>query len=322
MSVSTGIVNRQLGRSNLEVARFSLGTAALGGLYSSVDDSDADELIETALATGISYFDTAPQYGHGIAEVRLGRTLSGVDRSSFMLSTKVGRLIIDNPDGDTSKFVNAPPSDAVFAFDRDSIDESLARLGLDRIDLVYIHDPDDHADQALRESYPVLHELREQGVIRAIGVGMNQSSIPTRFIAETEIDAVLLAGRYTLLDQSGLVDLIPAARRNDVSIVIGGVFNSGILADPDNAPHFDYQSAPDASIARARALRVICERHATSLISAALAFPLREPAVATVLLGARSKAELDHLLEADIDVVPAELWEELAEEGLIDELDR
>ena len=319
-------MKRRLGYSTVEVGRFSLGTAALGGLYSPVDESDADELIATALAAKISYFDTAPQYGHGTSEVRLGRALDGIDRSSFMLSTKVGRLIIDNPEGDTGIFADAPPSDAIFAFDRDSIlrsiDESLARLGLDRIDVVYIHDPDDHADQAIRESYPVLHELRDEGVIGAIGVGMNQSSIPARFISETEIDAVLLAGRYTLLDQSGLTELIPAARSNGVSVVIGGVFNSGILADPDNAPHFDYQSAPDALIVRAHALRAVCERHETSLITAALAFPLREPSVATVLLGARSKAELDQLLEVDIDAVPAELWEELAEEGLIDELDR
>ena len=318
-------MSHQLGHSGLEVGPFSLGTAALGGLYSSVDDSDAEELIVAALGAGITYFDTAPQYGHGTAEVRLGRALAGVDRNSFLLSTKVGRLIIDNPEGDTGKFVDAPPSDAVFAFDRDSIlqsiEESLDRLGLDRIDVVYIHDPDDHADQAISESYPVLHELRDQGVISAIGVGMNQSSIPTRFIAETEIDIVLLAGRYTLLDQSGLVDLIPAARRNNVSIVIGGVFNSGILADPDNAPHFNYESAPDELIDRAKALRVVCERHGTSLMSAALAFPLREPSVGTVLLGARSTAELDQLLEIDIDAVPAGLWSELAEEGLIDELD-
>jgi len=188
--------------------------------------------------------------------------------------------------------------------------------------VVYIHDPDDHADQAISESYPVLHELRDQGVISAIGVGMNQSSVPARFIAETEIDVVLLAGRYTVLDQSGLADLIPAARQGNVSVVIGGVFNSGILADPDDTPHFDYQLAPEHWIRRARALRVICERHGISLISAALAFPLREPSVSTVLLGARSKAELDQLLAVDVDAVPADLWKELAAEGLIDEMDR
>lgn len=319
-------MNQRLGHSDIEISRFSVGTAALGGLYSSVDDSDADELISAALTAGISYFDTAPQYGHGTSEVRLGRALAGIDRNSFILSTKVGRLIIDNPNGDTGIFADAPPSDAVFAFDRDSIlrsiDDSLVRLGLDRIDVVYIHDPDDHADQAITESYPVLHELRDQGVISAIGIGMNQSSIPTRFVAETEIDVVLLAGRYTLLDQSGLAELIPAARHNDVSIVIGGVFNSGILADPDNAPHFNYQAAPDSLVARTQAIRVICERHETSLIAAALAFPLREPAVVTVLLGARSKAELDQLLEVDVDAMPTELWDELADEGFIDELDR
>ncbi len=248
-----GHVTKNLGASDVQVGRYSVGTAALGGLFTSVSDDDASDLVAAAFDAGISYFDTAPQYGHGLSERRLGRALAGLDRSSFTVATKVGRLVVDNPDAaGTEWFPDAPPSDMVFAFDRDSIlrsiDDSLQRLGLDRLDVVNIHDPDDFADQAIDESYPVLHELREQGVIRAIGVGMNQSEIPTRFVTETDIDSVLLAGRYTLLDQSALADLIPAARAAGVSVMIGGVFNSGILADPDHSPRYDYLPArPESS---------------------------------------------------------------------------
>jgi len=319
-------MTRRLGRSNVEVGRYSLGTAALGGLYTSVSDEGAADLVAAALQAGIDYFDTAPQYGHGVSEQRLGRALAGVDRDSVTVSTKVGRLVVDDPAGDTRWFADAPPSDVVFAFDRSSIlrsiEESLERLGCDRLDVVNIHDPDDYADQAIDESYPVLHELRRQGVIRAIGVGMNQSAIPTRFITETEIDLVLLAGRYTLLDQSSLADLIPAARSAGVSIIIGGVFNSGILANPDDSPHFNYLPAGDEIITRVHHLRDVCRDHDVELMQAALAFPHREPSVTSVLLGARSRGELEQSLAIDANAVPDELWDALAQEGLIHELDR
>lgn len=321
-------MTRRLGRSDVVVDRWSLGTAALGGLYTSVADDDADALVARAFERGVTYFDTAPQYGHGTAERRLGHALAGVDRHSYTLATKVGRLVDPDADGSTPWFADAPPSTMVFAFDRDSVlrslTESMDRLGLDRIDVVSIHDPDDHADQAIDEAYPVLHDLRAQGVIRAIGVGMNQSAVPTRFVHETEIDFVLLAGRYTLLDQSALSDLVPAARRAHVALVIGGVFNSGILADADPAsrpPTFDYRPAPAAVLERVDSLRRVCAAHDVDLARAALAFPFREPAVASVLLGARSAAELDANLEADADAIPAALWDDLAEQGLIHELD-
>lgn len=319
-------MTKQLGTSGIEVGRYSVGTAALGGLFTAVDDHDASDMVAAALEAGITYFDTAPQYGHGLSELRLGRALAGLDRDSFTIATKVGRLVVDNPDAvGTEWFPDAPPSDMVFAFDRDSIlqsiDESLQRLRLDRIDVVNIHDPDDFADQAIAESYPVLHDLRDQGVIRAIGVGMNQSAIPTRFVTETDIDAVLLAGRYTLLDQSATADLIPAARSAGVSVVIGGVFNSGILADPDNSPRFDYRPATPEVIARVHHIREMCRSHNVELIQAALAFALRERAVTSVLLGARNRAELERSLTIDVDAVPNDLWHDLAEEGLINELD-
>jgi len=315
----------KLGTANVAVDAVSLGTAALGGLYRSVPDADVASLFDTAFDAGISLFDTAPQYGHGKAEQRLGAHLSGRDRDSYKISTKVGRLVVDDPDADTGIFADANPSRLEFGYDRDSVlrslEESLVRLGLDRVDIALIHDPDDHADQAIEEAYPTLAELRDEGVVGAIGVGMNQSAIPTRFVEETDIDLVLLAGRYTLLDQTALDDLIPVARANDVSIMIGGVFNSGVLVDPDNAPMFNYGPASDDVVARANALAAVCARHDVPLAQAALAFPYREPSVVTVLLGARNGDELQQSLAMVQQGVPDELWTELREEGLIHELD-
>lgn len=316
----------QLGKSDVVVDRVSLGTAALGGLYRSVPDGDIAALFDVAFAAGISLFDTAPQYGHGKAEQRLGRHLKGRDRDSFTISTKVGRLVVDNPDGDTGIFADAEPSDVRFAFDRDSIlrslEESMSRLGTDRIDVALIHDPDDYADRAIGEAYPTLAQLRDEGVIRAIGVGMNQSAIPTRFVEETDIDLVLLAGRYTLLDQSALDDLIPAARRRNVSIMIGGVFNSGILVNPTvDTPMFNYAPAAVDVVERAKRLQEVCGRHDVELARAAVNFPFREPSVATLLLGARNGDELAQSLTMIDQGVPDDLWAELGEEGLINELD-
>ena len=318
-------VKKRLGQSDITVDPVALGTAALGGLFRSVSEADVDSLLDAAFDSGISLFDTAPQYGHGTAERRLGRCLEGRDRDSYLLSTKVGRLVVENPAGDTGIFADATPSDMVFAFDRDSIlrslEESLTRLRTDRVDIVLIHDPDDHPRQAIEEAYPALAELRSEGVVRAIGVGMNQSALPTRFVEETDIDVVLLAGRYTLLDQSGLDDLLPVARQRGVSIVIGGVFNSGILVDPIRSPMFDYRPAPAEVVARTRRLAEVCRRHDVELAQAALAFPLRESAVATVLLGARDGEELRQSRAMLDAAVPDDLWAELREEGLIRELD-
>lgn len=313
---------RTLGHSSVQVSRLSLGTAPLGGMYESVPDAVATELIGGALDAGLRYIDTAPHYGRGVAEERLAAVLPSRDRSTFVLSTKVGRLIVaaEGP-ADTSKFHDAKQTKAVLNFSaegvRRSIGDSLERLGLDRIDIVYIHDPDDFADQAIGEAYPVLHELRSQGVIAAIGLGMNQSAIPARFVRETDIDAVLLAGRYTLIDQTGQADLLPLAAERGVSIVIGGVYNSGILADPNPDAKFDYAAAPEHLIERAIAIKEVCGRHDVTLPAVAIQFPLAHPAVATVLTGSRSLAELEVNLEAFEAKIPSDLWEDLAETGLL-----
>ncbi|WP_020573331.1 aldo/keto reductase [Actinopolymorpha alba] len=310
----------RLGRSDVEVTRLGLGTAPLGGLFTHVEDDVAAAVVQASLDAGLTYVDTAPLYGHGVSERRVGAALADAGRSSYALSTKVGRLIVDNPDGASDGYADAPPSEAIYDYTADgirrSLEESLERLGMDAVDIVYIHDPDDHEEAALTTAYPVLHELRAQGVVGAIGVGMNQSRIPTRFVRETEIDAVLLAGRYTLLDQSGEADLLPACLDRGTSIVIGGVYNSGLLADPRPGATFNYVEAPAELVAQAQKLADICAEHGVPLKAAAIQFPLAHPAVATILTGARSVAELDENLAMMEYAIPDTLWDELAAAGV------
>ena len=306
---------RQVRRTGVELPAIGLGTAGLGGLYRSVADDEAHAVVRRALDAGVAYIDTAPQYGHGTAERRVGEALTGVARDAYIVSTKVGRLIVPRADGDTGIFADAPPSDAVFDFSRDGIlrsfEASLRRLQLDRVDVVLIHDPDDYEDQALREAYPVLDELRADGVVRAIGAGMNQTRVLERFVRETDVDLVLVAGRLTLLDREAASSLLPACLERDVAVVVGGVFNSGILADQGPDARYGYAPAGAEILERARALATTCTHHGVPLRAAALQFPLRHPAVTSVLVGPRSVGELDDCLSQLACQIPAELWAEL-----------
>jgi D-threo-aldose 1-dehydrogenase len=312
---------RRLGRSRVHVPPVGLGTAPLGGMYAHVEDDQAHDVVRSAVEAGVCYLDTAPQYGHGTAERRLGAALVALGGAEgVVLSTKVGRLVVprertgDAPPGE-GIFADAPPSDVVFDFSARGVEASLAasleRLGVDRVDVVYLHDPDDHADEALREAFPVLRRWRDEGVVGAIGVGMNQSAVPTRFVVESDPDVVLLAGRWSVLDRSGAADLLPACLERGVSVVVGGVFNSGLLADPRPGARFDYGEAPAALVARAQRLAAACDRYDVPLKAAALQFPFRHPAVACVLTGARSRAELTENLGLLDVAVPEPLWAEL-----------
>ncbi|MFF1510163.1 aldo/keto reductase [Streptomyces sp. NPDC058326] len=311
-----------LGTSDAWTTRLAFGAAGIGNLYRGVTDEEAARTLATAWDRGIRSFDTAPHYGLGLSERRLGAFLRDRPRDTYTVSTKVGRLLVPDPGatGDDLAHGFAVPAAhrRVWDFSADGVrralEASLARLGLDRVDTVYLHDPDDHAEQALREAYPALERLRAEGVVRAVGIGMNQTGLPTRFVTETDIDAVLLAGRYTLLDQSGLADLLPAARRRGVSVVAGGVFNSGLLADPRPGATYDYAEAPPETLRRAHRLREICERHGVPLRAAAARFPLGHPAVAGVLLGLRSADEAADAADMLGRDIPPALWDELRRE--------
>jgi D-threo-aldose 1-dehydrogenase len=291
-------------RGRLRPAGLGLGTAPLAGLYEPVDEATAHMTVERAWQLGIRFYDTAPYYGSGAAERRLGAALRGRPRDEFVVSTKVGRLL------------GAGASDwegAYFDFSYDgalrSLDESLARLGLDRIDVALVHDPDEHYEEARAGAFAALARLRDEGVVRAIGVGMNQTAMLCRFAREVDPDCFLVAGRYTALDRSADDELLPLCEERGIAIVAGGVFNSGILAGGDT---FDYAAAPADVVARVDRLRALCDRHDVPLAAAAVQFPLRHPAVVSVLVGCRSPEEVEEDVRlADLEV-PDALWEELA----------
>ncbi|MFD4259114.1 aldo/keto reductase [Streptomyces sp. NPDC058534] len=314
----------RLGRSAVRVSELSFGAAGIGNLFTPVTDDQAGQTVTAAWDAGVRYFDTAPHYGLGLSERRLGAALRDRPRDAYTLSTKVGRLL-EPADADgtdlAAGFAVPATHRRVWDFSADGIRRSLAdsleRLGLDRIDIAYLHDPDDHAEQALDEAYPALERLRGEGVLGAIGVGMNKAELLTRFVRETDVDAVLLAGRYSLLDQRGLAGLLPLAAYRGVAVVIGGVFNSGLLADPRPGATFDYATAPEDLVARALDLQAVCERHGVPLRAAALRFPFGHPAVASVLVGTRSAAEAEDAAALLHHPVPGALWAEIKERGLL-----
>lgn len=318
---------RQLGRSRTWVTALSFGAAAIGNLFTRVADQDAAAAVDAAWEAGIRSFDTAPHYGLGLSERRLGTALRGRPRDSFTLSTKVGRLLEPHPRwrGDDLAHGFAVPATHHRVWDftadgvRRSLEASLERLGLDRVDIVYLHDPDDHGEQALREAYPALERLRSAGVVDAIGIGMNQSAMPARFVRETDIDVVLLAGRYSLLDQSGLADLLPEAMRRGTSVVIGGVFNSGLLAAPRGGATYDYEPAPRPLLERARRLEAVCARYAVPLRTAAVRFAFGHPAVAGVLVGLRDAQQVSDVLREFDRTIPPAMWDDLRSAGLLGE---
>ncbi|MCI2419090.1 aldo/keto reductase [Saccharopolyspora sp. K220] len=318
---------RRLGGSAVPVSALGFGGAVIGNLYHAVDEDTALAAVAAAWDAGIRYFDTAPHYGLGLAERRLGRALAGRPRDELVVSTKVGRLLVPSPQRaglrDDAGFDVPADHERVWDFSADgvrrSLQASLQRLGLDRIDVVLLHDPDEHWEQAVGEAYPALHELRSQGVIGAIGVGMNQWQMLERFVTETDVDAVLLAGRYTLLEQSAVDSMLPMCLRRNVSVLAAGVFNGGVLATDEPGPEAMYDYAPAAPELRARVARMVevIHRHGASLPQVAMAFVAAHPAVTSVVVGARSADEVRSNAELFDRPVPAALWTELVAAGLV-----
>jgi D-threo-aldose 1-dehydrogenase len=326
---------RRVGRTDVEVTRLGFGGASIGGLYRPVPFDDAVATVERAWDLGIRHFDTAPLYGYGASERRVGSALAGRPRDTFVLSTKVGRLVMSGnaipPGADVDRQVfdgreNGAYTDLddrriVFDYSADgvrrSLDESLGRLGLDRIDIALIHDPDEHWAAAIGEAFPALARLRDEGVVRAIGVGMNQAPMLARFAREGDFDVFLLANRYTLLDQEALDEVLPLCVERGIGVMIGGVMNSGVLADPRPGSRFDYATAPAPILDRARRLAEVCARHDVALKAAAVQFPLGHPAVVSVIAGVRSIEHLDEYQDLLRTPIPVALWDDLRAEALI-----
>ncbi|TXI09136.1 MAG: aldo/keto reductase [Rhizobium sp.] len=322
---------RRLGSTNVSVSIFAFGGGPLGGIYRAISDSEAADMVAAALDTGVSYFDVAPLYGHGLAERRIGDGLRR-HRSQVVLSTKVGRLLMPSR-GKPASGIYADPLEfePVYDYSHDgvmrSLEDSLQRLGLSSVDIVYIHDVTKrwHGDDAQRRfaevmdgGYRALERLRGEGVIKAIGVGMNDDGGLARFAEAGNFDCFMLAGQYTLLDQSPLDHLFPICARRDISIVSAAPFNSGILATGTKGDaKFFYQSAPPEILERTRKIEAVCERHGVPLPAAALQFALGHPLVASVAAGSSSAAEVRQNVSYMTLPIPADFWGELKAEGLI-----
>ena len=312
-----------IGRTALQVSRLGLGGVALSGAPPATDphqatqEAEALALIQRSLAVGLNYLDTAPMYGVGRSEQRYGQALRGVARNSYVLSTKVGRVLQPGEPGSTQM---------AWAFDfsregiRGSFESSMERLGLEHVDILLIHDPDDYYQQALTEAVPVLMELRAHGLVTAIGAGMNQWEMELQFAKACDFNCFLLAGRYTLLDQTALPEFLPYCVEKHISIVAGGPYNSGILAvGPREGATFNYRAAAPEMMEKAGRINEVCVRHQVPLKAAALQFILAHPAIASVIPGARSVAEVEDNIRMVEYPIPADLWAELKHARLIAE---
>jgi D-threo-aldose 1-dehydrogenase len=313
----------------VEFGPLGFGAASIGNLYRAVSDEAAFEALNAAWDAGIRYFDTAPHYGLGLSERRLGAFLREKPRDEYVLSTKVGRLLVPNPDYHGGHDIAGGfdvPDELIRRFDpsadgvRQSLEDSLERMGLDRIDVLYLHDPDDYdLDRGLREGLPALAGLRDEGLVAEIGVGVNDAAVAARAVREGDLDLVMIAGRYTLLEQPALEELFPACAERGVRVVDAAVFNSGLLAtsDPGADAHYNYGAVPSETLAHARRLAQCCREFGVELPAAALQYPLRHPLVATVVVGTSRPEAVHENARRMAAAIPDELWTELEAQGLI-----
>ena len=328
---------RKIGKTRLEVSALGLGCASLGNLYRPITDAQAKKTARFALKSGLRYVDTAPYYGFGLSERRVGDVLRQERRDSFVLSTKVGRLLrpCASVDENTARYGFCSPMafEPMYDYSYDGVmrsyEDSLQRLGLNRIDILYIHDVGrvTHGDDSVRSfkiamdgGYKALDELRQSGRIRAFGLGVNECEICEEALECGDFDCFLLAGRYTLLEQDALNTFLPKCAQRNVSVVIGGVYNSGILAlgtKTERTLRYNYQPAPQAVIERVRRIEAVCDAFQVPLPAAALQFPLACPAVANVIVGMRSPRNVRRNLKLLSCPIPAELWQALRAEGLL-----
>jgi D-threo-aldose 1-dehydrogenase len=307
--------------------RIGLGCAPLANLYRPVSEEEAEATVAAAFDTadgGVTYLDTAPHYGLGLSEERLGRALAGRDRSSYVLSTKVGRRLRDLAPGEEPEgqgFTDVPARARVWDFSADGIratlEGSLARLGVDAVDIVYLHDVEDHLPEVYATGFPALAALRDEGVVGAIGFGMNHSDVLARLVTDLDVDVVLCAGRWTLLDGAAHADLLPACERRGTQVVVGGVYNSGLLADPRPGAPYDYAAAPPHLVERALAVAAVCADFGVPLRAAALHYPFTHPSVVSALVGAATPEEARDNAALAARPVPPSLWAALAARSLL-----
>ncbi len=319
------MIRRKIGRTALEVTEISFGAAALGGLYRACPRDQAMETLQAAWDSGIRYFDVAPWYGLGLAERHVGDFLRDKPDGSYVLSTKVGRLLRPVPTGTVPDYSYVDPLsfDADYDYSYDgimrSVDFSYARLGLNHMDILYVHDigaythgraaNERYLAQLLGSGLKALEQLKSSGAISAYGLGVNEIPVCLDVMRAAPIDCILLAGRYTLLDRSAVSELMPLCRETQTSLIIGGVFNSGILATgPVAGSNFDYMPATEEVLAKVSAMQAIAEKNGLPLAAPALQFPLRDPLVASVLIGTGKASSLDRNMENFAQVVPENVY--------------
>ena len=333
MPAANALAPRPLGRSGLPVSTLGFGGAPLGDLYARLDEAQAVATVEAAIAGGVTLIDTSPLYGHGLSEHRIGAALRRAGRDGLVLSTKIGRVAEPFAGrGDGSGYLGGLPHGMRFDYSYDgamrSLEQSALRLGVDRIDIVLIHDVDvwthgaemieQRFSEAMNGAYRALESLRASGAVRAIGVGVNEADICERFARAGDFDTMLLAGRYSLLEQPALASFMPLALEKGIGLMLGGVFNSGILATgPVAGAKYNYNPAPPEILARVGRIEIVCARHGVPLRRAALHFPLGPPAVASLVMGAVSPAEIADQITELSQPVPAALWAELKADGLL-----
>ena len=328
---------RRLGRTALSVTQFGFGTAPLAGFRTTIPERDAVETVEAAYDSGVRLFDSSPYYGYGRAELRMGAALRDRPRDDLVVSTKIGRWMTPVPRGQTIEGMRKgginhyPTFDYSYDGVHRSLEQSLLRLGMDRVDIVLVHDVDfwttgdkmvleDRFSDVMNGAYRALSDLRSQGVIGAIGVGLNEAEMSARFVRAGDFDCVLLAGRYTLLEQNSLDDFMPLCEKRGVSVILGGPLNSGVLATgARQGAKYDYNDAPAWVLNRVARVEEVCARHDTPIAAAALQFPLAHPAMAALIPGAVSRAEIQGNFALLRRPIPAALWDELRSLGLIDE---
>ncbi|WP_323119021.1 aldo/keto reductase [Burkholderia alba] len=328
-------VRRAVGTRGVTLTALGLGTAPIGGLYRDVSDADAQATVDAAWQAGIRYFDTAPHYGHTKAEHRLGAALRAYPRGEYVLSTKAGRRFVPRrtPDDGSEGWERPLPFEAIYDYTYDGIvrsfEDSQQRLGIDEIDILLIHDIGRYTHGDLHDHYwsqlsagggfRALDALRASGAVKAVGLGVNESAAILDAMAEFDLDCALLAGRYTLLEQGPIAGLLPECERRGVKILLGGAFNSGILARGVKGDlKYDYGQAPASVIERVARIEAVCDAHRVPLAAAALQFPYAHPAVATVLTGAAGAAEIRENAASFATPIPSALWRALRDEGLLD----